>query len=356
MSEAATADDWRRLVFDETVAGLVLVDQRGAIIGANPCARRMFGFGAEAEIIGLPLARLLPQASPVVVGSGLGLQGVRRDGARFPVGARFSAIARDGEPLVLATIVDLYETNAEEAALVAHAEELERLNERLARFAFVASQDLQEPLRKIAVFGDLMEEAIRRGDTDEIARANEVMRFSALRARALVQDLLSFSRIVNDELELASLDLRDAIALSLAALSPTIAETEARVEIDLPEVSITADATQFQRLVQNILANAIKYRKPGRPAAVDIKGFCDESSLRLAIADDGIGFEAQYAQKIFEPLKQLHSKVDYPGSGVGLAICKAIADRHGWRLSVEAEPGVGATFFIVLPIRDAQAR
>ncbi|WP_400769734.1 ATP-binding protein [Methylosinus sporium] len=355
MSEAATADDWRRLVFDETVAGLVLVDQRGVIIGANPCARRMFGYGAAAEVIGLPFARLLPQASPWSGGSGLGLEGVRRDGAHFPVDARFSAIARDGESLILATIVDLCEASAEGAALIAHAEELERLNERLARFAFVASQDLQEPLRKIADFGALMEQAISRGAQEEIVHANSVMRFSALRARALVQDILSFSRIVNDELELAALDLREAIALALAAVSPTIAETSARVEIDLPDVSITADATQFQRLVQNILANAIKYRKPGQPAAIDIRGFCDESSLCLAIADDGIGFEAQYAQKIFEPLKQLHSKVDYPGSGVGLAICKAIADRHGWRLSVEAAPGVGATFFIVLPLREASA-
>lgn len=353
MSEAATADDWRRLVFDETVAGFLLVDQLGKIVGANAWARRMFGFVAEAEIVGLPLSLLLPGASPVAGGSDLGLQGLRRDGARFPVDAHFSSLARDGATILLATIVDLRETNAEEAALIARAEELERVNERLARFAFVASQDLQEPLRKIAVFGDLMEEAILRRDTDEILRANEVMRLSALRARALVQDLLSFSRIVNDELELASLDLRAAIELALAALSQTIAETRARVEIDLPDVAIEADATQFQRLVQNILANAIKYRKPGLPATIDVRAFRDENSLCLAIADEGIGFEAQYAHKIFEPLKQLHSKVDYPGSGVGLAICKAIADRHGWRLSVEAQPDVGATFFIALPLRDA---
>lgn len=353
MSEAATADDWRRLVFDETVAGFLLVDQLGKIVGANAWARRMFGFVAEAEIVGLPLSLLLPGASPVAGGSDLGLQGLRRDGARFPVDAHFSSLARDGAAILLATIVDLRETNAEEAALIARAEELERVNERLARFAFVASQDLQEPLRKIAVFGDLMEEAILRRDTDEILRANEVMRLSALRARALVQDLLSFSRIVNDELELASLDLRAAIELALAALSQTIAETRARVEIDLPDVAIEADATQFQHLVQNILANAIKYRKPGLPATIDVRAFRDENSLCLAIADEGIGFEAQYAHKIFEPLKQLHSKVDYPGSGVGLAICKAIADRHGWRLSVEAQPDVGATFFIALPLRDA---
>ena len=307
-------------MFDETVAGLVLIDQLGSITGANAWARRMFGFEVQAEIVGLPISRLLPEPPPLDAGFGLGLEGVRRDGARFPVDARFSMIERDGETTILATLVDLRGTSAEEAALVAHAEELERVNERLARFAFVASQDLQEPLRKIAVFGDLMEEAILRGDDDEIAHANAVMRLSALRARALVQDLLSFSRIANDELELAALDLRAAIELSLAALSPTIAETKAQVEIDLPAVAIEADATQFQRLMQNILANAIKYRKPGRPATIDIRGFRDETSLCLAIADEGIGFEAQYAQNIFEPLKQLHSKVDYPGSGVGLAI------------------------------------
>lgn len=356
MSEAATAHDWRRLVFDETVAGLLLIDRLGRIRCANARARDMFGF-AEAEILGLPLSRLLPDVSaPLGADAGLGLRAVRRDGAQFHAEARFTSIESNGETIVLATLLDLQEMRPEEAELVARAGELERVNERLARFAFVASQDLQEPLRTIANFGDLMEEAISHGRDDEIARANTVMRLSALRARALVHDLLSFSRIVNDELELSALDLRAAIELSLAALSAPIAETNTLVEIDLPAVAIEADATQFQRLVQNILANAIKYRKPGRPAAIAIKGFRDESSLCLTIADNGIGFEAQFAQRIFEPLKQLHSKVDYPGSGVGLAICKAIADRHGWRLSVEAQPGVGATFFIVLPFRGAGDR
>ncbi|WP_159730898.1 ATP-binding protein [Methylosinus sp. Ce-a6] len=355
MSEAATADDWRRLVFDETVAGLLLIDRLGQILGANARARGMFGF-VEAEIVGQPLSRLLPEVSPPLgAAAAFGLRAVRRDGAQFRVEARFTSIERDGESITLATILDLSEMRPDEAELFARADELERVNERLARFAFVASQDLQEPLRKIALFGDLMEEAISRGNDAEIVLANTVMRSSALRARALVNDLLSFSRIVNDELELAALDLREAIELSLAALSSTIAETRTQVKIDLPVVAIEADATQFQRLLQNILANAIKYRKPDRPAMIDIKGFRDETSLCLAIADEGIGFEAQYAQKIFEPLKQLHSKVDYPGSGVGLAICKAIADRHGWRLTVEAQPGVGATFFIVLPIREAGA-
>jgi signal transduction histidine kinase len=348
MSDAqAAADDWRRLAFDETTAALILIDRGGFVLCANPEAQQLFGYSAE-ELRGRAIVDLLPEAEPPASLGG-GCLALRRDRTRFPIFARLTPIDGQVDGRMLATIFGLADGPRETAALVARAADLEEANERLARFAFVASQDLQEPLRKIAVFGDLMQTAIERGDRAEVAHANEVMRLSALRARALVQDLLSFSRIVNDELELATLDLRDAVEASLSALSPSFAESEARVEVDLPPVSIEADATQFQRLVQNILANAVKYRKPGRPARIAIRAFRDETQLCLAIADDGIGFEAQYAQKVFEPLKQLHSKVEYPGSGVGLAMCKAIADRHGWRISVEAQPGLGATFFIVLP-------
>jgi signal transduction histidine kinase len=344
MTDAQTpAEDWRRLVFDETTAALILMDQEGFILCANAESQRMFGYSAP-ELARRLITDLLPDPPETQCS---GTFGARSDGERFPVLLRLAPLERDGH--VLATIFALSKASRGTAALVA---DLEEANKRLARFALVASQDLQEPLRKIAVFGDLMQDAIARGDRGEVTHANEVMRVAALRARALVHDLLSFSRILNDELELAALDLREAIEASLAALE----EMDAQIEIDLPTVTIEADAAQFRRLVVNILANAVKYRKPGGPARIAIRAFSDETQLCLAIADEGIGFEAQYAQKIFEPLKQLHSKVDYPGSGVGLAICKAISDRHGWRLSVEARPGVGATFFIVLPLQATAPR
>jgi signal transduction histidine kinase len=352
MTDAQTAaDDWRRLVFDETTAALILIDRNGFILHANAESQRLFCYSAR-DLYGQPISDLLPDFAPGASLCG-GVFGARCDGARIPVLVRSTPLGREAGASMLATIFPLASGPEGAGSIVARAAGLEEANERLARFAFVASQDLQEPLRKIAVFGDLMQSAIARGDRDEIVHANEVMRLSALRARALVEDLLSFSRIVNDELELAALDLRQAIDASLSALAPSLAMVETRVEVDLPRVSIDADATQFQRLMRNILANAVKYRKPGRPARIAIRAFRDETQICLAIADEGIGFEAQYAQKIFEPLKQLHSKVDYPGSGVGLAMCKAIADRHGWRISVEAKPGVGATFFIVLPLRGA---
>ncbi|MBY6239937.1 ATP-binding protein [Methylosinus sp. Sm6] len=349
MTDAQTAaDDWRRLVFDETSAALMLIDRDGAVLCANAEAQRLFHY-SDDNLRGRPITDLLPDFAPVSSLGG-GVYGARRDGVRIPVFMRLTPLGRDAGAPLLAAVFRLAGGPEGTASLVERAAGLEEANERLARFAFVASQDLQEPLRKIATFGDLMQSAITRGVRDEIVNANEVMRLAALRARALVEDLLSFSRIVNDELELAALDLREAIEASLEALAPSLAAAEARIEVDLPSVSIAADAVKFQRLMRNILSNAVKYRKPGRPASIAIRAFRDARQLCLAIADEGIGFEAQYAQRIFEPLKQLHSKIDYPGSGVGLAMCKAIADRHNWRISVEAQPGVGATFFIVLPL------
>lgn len=366
MASAGLADDWHRLVFDGTTAAMILIDREGVIRCANAQTQRMFGYDND-ELVGNSIDVLLPQAlrcaraslrrgflsDPTTrpVGLGRDTRGARRDGVQFPVEVWLSVLEHEAEDIVLAMVFDLAEQRSDRGALVSRTAELQCAHERLARFAFVASQDLQEPLRKIAAFGDLMQDAMLRGDCAEIMHANDVMRRSALHARALVHDLLAFSRILNDELDLSVLDLQQAIATALAELSEPIVETQARVDIRLPAVSIEADSTQFNRLVGNIVANAIKYRKPGAPATIEITGFRDEGAVCLAIADDGIGFEGQYADKIFRPLERLHSKVDYPGSGIGLAICKAIADRHGWRISVEAKPGVGATFFIVLPIR-----
>lgn len=365
MTSAGVAEDWHRIIFDSTTAAMIVIDREGVVRRANAETQRMFGYHND-ELIGRSIDMLLPQsmrpshaslrrgflADPTCRPMGLGrnARAARRDGTEFPVEVWLSVMESHAEQIVLATIFDLAARCDQRALLARRTAELESANERLARFAFVASQDLQEPLRKIAAFGELMNEAMARSDCDEMMHANGVMRRSAQRAHALVHDLLAFSRIVNDELELGVLDLRQAIDYALAELAYPIAETRSRVDIRLPQLSIKADPNQFKRLVENIVSNAIKYRKPDQPATIDISAFCDESAVCLTIADQGIGFEEQYAQNIFEPLKRLHSRIDYPGSGIGLAICKAIADRHGWRISVEAKPGVGATFFIVLPI------
>lgn len=358
-------DDCFHLAVESSPAAMIMTDGEGIVRFANAESERMFGFPQE-ELIGQSIDLLVPaplrrnhaslrggfltSPSKRPMGAGRDLKGTRRDGTEFPLEIGLTPIQTGAGLIILAIIVDITGRWEVENALARRAAELERANERLAQFAYVASHDLQEPLRKIAVFSSLLDEAIACANQEEMAHANTVIRTSALHARALVDDLLSFSQTINSEQQLQVLDLGEAIESALTALSESIIETNSRINIDMPRVAFEADRSQFERLIQNIVSNAIKYRKPGRGAKVEITADpLDEFSVCLTIVDDGIGFEEKYAQVIFEPFKRLHTKAEYPGSGIGLAICKAIADRHEWRISVKSRPGDGATFFFVLP-------
>ena len=214
---------------------------------------------------------------------------------------------------------------------------------------YVASHDLQEPLRKIAACSSFLDEAIVCANQADIVHASTVIRTAALHARELVDDLLTFSRAINSDLQLQILDLR-AIEFALTNLSELVSETNASINVEMPSVTIDADRLQFVRLIQNIVSNAIKYSKPDRRPRIKITAVpVNDSAVRLAIADDGIGSEQKFARAIFEPFKRLHNKSDFPGTGIGLAICKSIADRHEWRILARSQPGEGATFIIILP-------
>ena len=186
-------------------------------------------------------------------------------------------------------------------------------------------------------------------------RATDVIRASAVRARGLVDDLLLYSRTVNDTLSPSVLDLRNETETALEDLSQLVIESQAEIENLAPHVKFRADPFQFARMIHNVVSNAIKYRKPNEPPKVTIASEpVADCAVRVSIVDNGIGFEAKYAEQVFEPFKRLHSPAKYPGSGIGLAICKSIADRHGWRLSIRSAPGEGTTFFITIPIYEEE--
>ena len=235
-----------------------------------------------------------------------------------------------------------------EGALEQRIVELERVNERLARFAYVASHDLQEPLRKIVAFSQMLDAAVASSDHKDISYASEVMRGSALRARELVEDLLVYSRVVEAPLKVQRRDLRVEIQSALTDLSELIEESKADVSLDAPRVEFEADPPQFARLMHNLVTNALKFRRQGETPRIAIAGHVEDGLLRLSVSDDGVGFEAKYAKAIFEPFKRLHSKAEYPGTGIGLAICKTIADRHGWTLTARSQPLQGATFEVTM--------
>ena len=365
MPTSSQGDDRFRLAVDASPAAMIMVDANGLIEFANAATERMFGY-AIFELIGQSIDILVPArsrdahadrrrgffANPSArpMGAGRDLYGVRKDGQEFPVEIALTPIEAEFGPIALATIVDITARRKAEEELARRAADLEIANERLTQFAYVASHDLQEPLRKIAVYADLLENAIARYDAGDIARATSVIKTSAVRARRMVENLLTFSRVTGSETLAERLDLRMEVDRALGDLSASIEESGARINIDVPPIVVPADRAQLGRLIQNIVSNAIKYHKPDAAPAIEIRATpVDRAHATLSIADDGIGFDEKFAKEIFLPFKRLHDRADYSGTGIGLAICKAIADRYGWAIGVRSRPGEGATFTVILP-------
>lgn len=235
------------------------------------------------------------------------------------------------------------------AELAESNRELMQANESLRQFAFVASHDLQEPLRKIKTFASVLDSEVRGTISADARHALQVIGSSADRLRALVGDLLEYSRVSNAALTLREVDLAAAVAAVLQDLEVQIEETGAEVvAAGLPRIE--ADPTHVNQLLQNLIGNALKYRAKDRPCLVQIaaKTGVRPGETVLTVTDNGIGFAPEQGRRIFEPFQRLHRAADYSGTGIGLAICARIAERHGWTLEAEGRPGEGATFRLVM--------
>lgn len=227
-------------------------------------------------------------------------------------------------------------------------------SEPLARFIYVTSLDLREPLRKIEAFSGLLENALASSNKADMIYAQEAMRSYAATARKLIDDLLIYSGAVMSGLRLEELDMRTEIDDMLRELHSGVSETGSVVTVNVPAIQFRADRSQFACLLRNILSNAIRFRKEGEGARIGIQARAEEK-LRLEIADNGVGFDEDFALAVFEPLRFIPNKVEYPGNGIELAICKSIADRHGWEIRVNARPGQGTAFEFGIPLTKPQA-
>ena len=243
-------------------------------------------------------------------------------------------------------------------------QDLKRSNENLQQFAYVASHDLQEPLRKIQSFGDLLRnqygEQLGETGNDHLSR----MRTSANRMSTLIRDLLTYSRISTQQDSSTPVALDSVLMTVLADLDLLINETSAVVDVaSLPTVQ--GDKSQLGQLFQNLLNNALKFRQPGASphvsitsrtvAAADLPPVVKPARLAtayhcIAVADQGIGFDEQYVERIFQVFQRLHGKSQYAGTGIGLAICEKVAANHGGAITAQSQPGKGATFSVYLPV------
>lgn len=234
--------------------------------------------------------------------------------------------------------------------------ELEATNRELQSFTYAASHDLKEPLRKIHSFADIMLEDYGPIVGETGRSYLERIQVTALRMSTLLHSLIAYSRVTPRPKDFTRVDLNTVVDGVLRDLQVRIEETEARVEVGpLPEID--AIPSEMQQLLQNLIGNALKFHRPGLPPVVEVRATmesCDgsgEAVCRLEVRDEGIGLSEQYTDRIFEPFQRLHARDQYEGSGIGLAICRRIVERHGGTIAASGAPGVGSSFVVRLPVR-----
>lgn len=279
---------------------------------------------------------------------------VRKEGSRLPVLLTVTELRDHNNNVTgyLGVAADISERKLALQEIEKANETLARSNEELAQFAYVASHDLQEPLRKVASFCELLDEDCSEQLSDDGQRYLAYILDGARRMRTLIQDLLAYCRIESDSLHLSSVDTNETIQLAISHLSEAIRESQAVVHCDtLPNVQ--ADPGQLVQLFQNVIGNAIKYRGDQAPQ-VQIRCQTVDERLTFSVEDNGIGIAPAHREQIFGIFKRLHNHNEYKGTGIGLAVCKRIVERLGGRMWVEASASGGSIFRFSLPRQTSQ--
>jgi two-component system sensor kinase FixL len=356
-----------------TVAeGIYGIDNIGLVTFVNPQACRLLGY-SEDELIGKSMhdivhhshrdGSLYAKEDCPIHTAGVPSDGVDSDvfwtKAGEPIPIEFSSLAIDMENQPAGAVVtfrDISKRKRDETALRRYALELKRSNAELQEFAYAASHDLQEPLRKIQAFGERLNAKHRDSLESSGQHYLDRMVDAASRMRHLIDDLLSYSRVNSNTTTFLPVDLAAIVADVISDLQPRILSENAKVSVaHLP--AIEADPSQMHQLFLNLIANALKFRRAGANPVISIEGSVDVGEngavARIAIADNGIGFEPRHAERIFGMFERLHGRETYDGTGVGLATSRKIAERHSGELSAWGEPDAGAVFTLILPIRQA---
>jgi PAS domain S-box-containing protein len=365
------------LLFKENIINssssvIATCDLEGSMTYGNPSFLKKWGFNDPKEFVGRPfwefwlVKNRLDEIMQALRDDGhwFGeIKARRKDGGIFDVQVSAATVSDTaGYPVALtSTSIDITERKrAEKALQEAHDElewrvkertaELELKNKELQDFAFVASHDLAEPLRKVETFGKMLADRCVGGTFDEVSKDYlRRMKSAAERMKGLLDSLLMYSRVTTRAEPLKKTDLNKSIEEALSNLEMVIRAKNAEVEIcDLPTVD--ADRAQMIQLFQNLIGNALKFSRKGKPPHVKIYSQEVGDAFEIHVKDNGIGFEEKYLEKIFLPFQRLHGRSsEYGGEGMGLAICKKIIERHGAEITARSSTGSGSTFIIRLP-------
>jgi PAS domain S-box-containing protein len=350
-----------RSLFEAAKDGILILNaETGVVVDVNPFLIKLLGFSHEDFIgkniwelgffkdIAANQANLLElQQEEYIRYEDLPLE--TSDGRKFHVEFTSNVYHTNHNRVIQCNIRDISERKLAQEQLLKTLEELKRSNTELEQFAYIASHDLQEPLRAVAGMVQLLQKRYQ-GQLDE--RADEYTNLAidgATRMQTLITDLLTYSRVERRNNPMQPIDANKSLASALRNLQTAIAENSATVTSDtLP--TLEADASQLTQLFQNLIGNAIKFHGE-HPTLVHVGIEKMEDVWHFSVRDNGIGIDPQYFERIFLIFQRLHTRREYSGTGIGLAICRKIVERHGGRIWIDSQPGQGTTFHFTIPVK-----
>ena len=365
--ERREMEDMYTSLVENSLTGIYILLDGRVVFGNNRFAE-IYGYSRQ-EVLGMDSLDFVHPADRDLVGNmrlrRMGghevpaeyeARGLRKNGEVIWVQRRNTLIDYHGRPAILGNVLDVTPLKKAETALRLRAKELEQKNRELDDFATIASHDLQEPLRKIRVFGDMLVSkcgaSLDEEGLDYLKRTQDATE----RMTKLIHSLLTYSRVATKARPLRPVDLNEAVQTAVSNLEIRLRETQGEISVGrLPVVE--ADEDQMIQLFQNLIGNALKFRQDGvRPhVSIHLASQAEENAhgnpaiYEISVEDNGIGFEEKNGERVFRPFERLHGQGEYEGAGMGLAICRKIVERHGGRIKAISSPGNGSTFIVTLP-------
>ena len=361
LTNLQAADLYRMQVRELRNYAMFMLDPQGIITSWNAGVEHLFGYsekewvGQHASLIFTPQERAMEVCESEMnlareTGSATDIRWHRRkNGTEFFANGFMNALHDEQ-----GTLIGYAKIMNDETARKQLQDSLTESNTALEQFAYVASHDLQEPLRTMGAYAQLLTSKYRSRLDAEAGMFLDFIVNAAARMNSLVRDLLAYARLTTEEERPSSIALDEDLEAALTHLDQAIKESGASITHD-PMPTLPVDRGQMVRLFQNLIGNAVKYRKPDQAPRVHISAERKGAEWVISIRDNGIGFDPQYASAIFAPFKRLHTAEEYPGTGVGLAICSRIVKAQGGRIWAESAPGEGTTVSFTLPVESLAA-